>query len=61
MPGQTPTFNNLMRLETAAVVSIFVSLVATPTGIRILAAWVPLPAVETPSGSVDAVLLLYPV
>jgi len=50
-----------MRLETAAVVSIFVSLVATPTGIRILAAWVPLPAVETPSGSVDAVLLLYPV
>jgi len=49
-------------LETAdAVVPVCVSLVATPTGIRILAAWVPLSAAETPAGPVDAVLLLYPI
>ncbi len=53
---------NLMRLETAAAaVPICVSLVATPTRIRILAARVPLPPVEPPSGPVNAVLLLYPV
>jgi len=56
----TARLKSLAQVDTA-VVPVCVSLVATPTGIRILAVWVPLPAAETPSGPVEAVLLLYPV
>jgi hypothetical protein len=49
---------NLMRLHIAkAGVSVSLSLAASPTGIRILAAWIPLSPIATASEPPHAVLL----